>query len=113
MNKLQNIVNQVFIENFTKKPMLVRSPGRVNLIGEHTDYNGGLVLPAAIDKATYLAISHSKKEFGTWISIDMDESVDVYFDTIKPLENHGWANYILGVIEQFKNEALKFNHLIA
>ena len=107
MNKLQNIVNQVFIENFTKKPMLVRSPGRVNLIGEHTDYNGGFVLPAAIDKAAYLAIFPSKKEFGTWISIDMNQSIDIHFDTIKPLENHGWANYILGVVEQFEKRGIK------
>ena len=46
-----------FIEHFKGKPLIVRSPGRVNLIGEHTDYNHGFVLPAAIDKAIYVAIA--------------------------------------------------------
>lgn len=93
--------------------MSVRSPGRVNLIGEHPDYNGIFVLPVAINKAAYLAISPSKKDYGAWVSIDMDEFVDIHFDTIKPLENHGWANYIFGVIEQFENEVSKFGTLIA
>ena len=44
----------VFAES---EPLIVRSPGRVNLIGEHTDYNNGFVLPAAIDKAIYMAVS--------------------------------------------------------
>ncbi len=106
MNNLQVTVNQVFTENFKIQPMIVRSPGRVNLIGEHTDYNGGFVLPAATDKAAYLAISPSNSAIGKWISIDMKESVEVSFDSIKPFEKYGWANYILGVIEQFQNRGL-------
>lgn len=116
MNNLQVIVNQVFNENFNTKPMIVRSPGRVNLIGEHTDYNGGFVLPAAIDKAAYLAISPSNSESGKWISIDMKESVEVSFNSIKFLEKHGWANYILGVIEQFQKRGFivkPFNCVLA
>ena len=54
---LSNLVSQKFQELFNEKPLLVRSPGRVNLIGEHTDYNEGFVLPAAIDKAIYFEIS--------------------------------------------------------
>lgn len=106
MNNLQVTVNQVFNDNFNAKPMIVRSPGRVNLIGEHTDYNGGFVLPAATDNAAYLAISPSDSEFGKWISIDMEESVEISFESIQPLENYGWANYILGVIEQFQKRGL-------
>ena len=83
MNNLQVIVNQVFNDNFNTKPFIVRSPGRVNLIGEHTDYNGGFVLPAAIDKAAYLAISPSDSESGKWISIDMKESVIINFMELK------------------------------
>jgi galactokinase len=116
MNQLQVTVNQVFIDNFKSKPTIVRSPGRVNLIGEHTDYNGGFVLPAAIDKAAYLAILPSNAESGKWISIDMDETIEVDFNSIKFLENHGWANYILGVIEQFQNRGLQvkpFNCVLA
>lgn len=107
MNKLQNTVSQEFRQKFNRSHLMVRSPGRVNLIGEHTDYNGGLVLPAAIDKAAYIAISPSGKDFGTWVSLDMNESVEVFFDTIKPFQNHSWANYILGVVEQFSKRGIK------
>ena len=48
---------QDFLKNFTGDPVIVRSPGRVNIIGEHTDYNNGFVLPAAIDKAIYVAVT--------------------------------------------------------
>lgn len=116
MNQLPNTVKQVFIENFSQEPMLVCSPGRVNLIGEHTDYNGGFVLPAATDKAAYLAIYASDSENGTWISIDMDEKVEVDFKVITEMPNHRWANYILGVIEQFQKRGIKvrpFNCVMA
>jgi galactokinase len=48
---------QKYSELFEGAPLIVRSPGRINVIGEHTDYNEGFVLPAAIDKAAYIAIS--------------------------------------------------------
>ena len=51
------IVRKHFIERFRKEPMVVRSPGRINLIGEHTDYNDGFVMPAAIDKGIVFAIA--------------------------------------------------------
>ena len=51
------ITNFQTIFSTQSKPLVVRSPGRVNIIGEHTDYNEGYVLPAAIDKAAYLAVA--------------------------------------------------------
>lgn len=116
MNQIRDLVSQVFTDNFHQKPILVRSPGRVNLIGEHTDYNGGFVLPAATDKAAYLAVNPSDSEKGTWISVDMHERVEVDFSQIIQMPNHRWANYILGVIEQFKNRGIKvqpFNCVLA
>jgi galactokinase len=116
MNGLQMTVNQVFKDNFNQKPMIIRSPGRVNLIGEHTDYNGGFVLPAAIDKAAFLAIAPSNSKKGKWISIDMKEYVEIDFSEIKPQINHHWADYILGVIQQFENRGMKvqpFNCVLA
>ncbi|MEY3948494.1 MAG: galactokinase [Bacteroidota bacterium] len=55
---MKNELTRLFIEQFQASPqVIVRSPGRVNIIGEHADYNNGFVLPAAIDKAAYIAIS--------------------------------------------------------
>ncbi|WP_395805251.1 galactokinase family protein, partial [Daejeonella sp.] len=59
MNPIFNYPDKVkkkFLELFNQEPLIVRSPGRINLIGEHTDYNLGFVLPAAINKAIYLGI---------------------------------------------------------
>ena len=79
---------------------VVRSPGRINLIGEHTDYNEGFVLPAAIDKAVYVTV---QKVTGTKLylhSVDFNESVEINVSDIKPVFGH-WSTYILGVIDQF------------
>jgi galactokinase len=102
MENLQTVVSNIFIENFKSEPTVFCSPGRVNLIGEHTDYNGGFVLPAAVDKAAYLAISPSASNTGTWISIDLGNSVDLDFKNLLPLKENTWANYILGVVIQFE-----------
>ena len=51
-------LKEKFKSLYNEEPMIVRSPGRVNIIGEHTDYNEGFVLPAAIDKAIYIAITN-------------------------------------------------------
>lgn len=77
----------------------VRSPGRINLIGEHTDYNNGFVLPAAIDKAVYVAIEKNTGNKISLYSIDFNESVEVELADIKPVPGH-WSTYILGVVDQ-------------
>jgi galactokinase len=53
---LAKTVHDIYVKEFGTAPRIFTAPGRVNIIGEHTDYNGGFVLPAAIDKAAYLAI---------------------------------------------------------
>ena len=116
MSILSDQIKHIFLENFNQKPIIVRSPGRVNLIGEHTDYNGGFVLPAATDKAAYLAIFPSQSYTCTWISLDMNSQVSLDFNEIKPLSENTWANYILGVVQQFENRGMKvppFNCVIA
>ncbi len=101
MHPLISQINDIFKAHFSSQALFVRAPGRINLIGEHTDYNGGLVLPAAIDKATYLAIAPASSGTGTWISVDMNDHISVDFQTIISSPDHQWANYILGVIEQY------------
>lgn len=94
---------ELFFEEFGTKPIIVHSPGRVNLIGEHTDYNNGFVLPAAIDKKIVLAMAANSKNQIRLVAADMDQEV---FETAISLtyksSDLGWPNYILGVVDQLQ-----------
>jgi galactokinase len=83
----------------TSASLVVQSPGRINLIGEHTDYNNGFVLPAAIDKCVQVAIT--KRTDGTihMHAIDLQESVIVPAVAMQPHAT-SWVNYIIGVVVQ-------------
>ena len=104
-NKLKAIEKK-FIEIFHVDPLIVRSPGRVNLIGEHTDYNNGFVLPAAIDKAIYFAISSRSDNICKLFASDMNESFDFSIDKLIYSEK-GWPNYLMGVVDQLKKRDYK------
>ncbi|GAB3561221.1 galactokinase [Spirosoma luteolum] len=81
-------------------PVLVCSPGRVNLIGEHTDYNHGFVMPAAIDKAIYLAAGLRTDNRVHFFALDLDEHYEADLSDLAP--THTWADYLLGVVAQFR-----------
>jgi galactokinase len=93
-------LKQAFKEIFDTEPMLVKSPGRINIIGEHTDYNGGLVMPAAINKAVYVAIS---KREDSEIHLFSESYQEKYIGNINDVKksDKAWANYILGVVDGF------------
>jgi galactokinase len=91
-------IQRIFNTKFSAKPLVVRSPGRVNLIGEHTDYNQGLVLPAAIDQAIYVAIAKSDSQTVCLYSPQFDESYAVELKDIAPSKH--WHTYVLGVVHQ-------------
>lgn len=91
----------VFSENFTGEPLIVRSSGRVNIIGEHTDYNEGFVLPAAIDKAAYIAISLRDDDEIHLIANDLNKKLSTSLSALHPSIENIWPNYILGVVAQF------------
>jgi galactokinase len=101
MHPIINTIQQKFEQTFSEKPLIVRAPGRVNLIGEHTDYNDGFVLPAAINKAIYLGVSKRADDQIHLVSIDLNES---FTGTVNKLEKTAphWTLYILGVVEQFQ-----------
>ena len=89
-----------FRQIYNEQPLMVRSPGRVNLIGEHTDYNMGFVLPAAIDKSIYFAVAPRSDETCRIFSVDMnDEHTFLLSDLRRSLK--GWPDYITGVVDQF------------
>lgn len=101
-DKLENIITSKYRAHFDSEPIVVFAPGRVNLIGEHTDYNNGYVFPAAINKGIYLAIGKANDQ-STILSHDMLDSFSFsVHDDLRPTSNGGWQNYILGVVKQMK-----------
>ncbi len=93
---------QRFKERFNAEPLLVRSPGRINLIGEHTDYNDGYVLPAAIDKAVFIAIAKSDTPQSRYIAVDMEEEYEGTTADIRNIKGH-WSAYINGIVDQLQD----------
>jgi galactokinase len=94
-------LSNTFSESFQQKPLIVRSPGRINIIGEHTDYNEGFVLPAAIDKAAFIAISLREDDEIHLRAMDLNESFSSRLTDLKPEGDISWPNYILGTAAQF------------
>ncbi len=106
--ELAKKIKNKFVQLYNELPKIFRSPGRINLIGEHTDYNLGYVLPAAIDKIIYLAITPRNDMQCKIFAYDMNEFLECSLDIIKKSEKH-WANFLLGVIDQFKKASHNFN----
>ena len=85
------------------------SPGRVNLIGEHTDYNGGYVFPCALSFGTYLLIGKNEDKLMRFKSLNMPEVTELPLDKLTtPLPNNHWVNYPLGCFAQFIKKGVKF-----
>ncbi len=92
----------VFEKEYSKKPSLtIQAPGRINLIGEHTDYNMGLVFPAAIDKRMYFAFEPNKSNEINLFAYDKDSKVNLILSDLS--SDKLWANYCIGIINEFQN----------
>ncbi|MFT7197711.1 MAG: galactokinase [Marinoscillum sp.] len=101
--ELVSAVKASFAKNFGEMPLLVRAPGRINVIGEHTDYNMGFVLPAAVGQGTYFAMAKSNdKEACSLISLDLNDRYDFKLSEMAPLGQDSWQNYILGVVAEIQ-----------
>lgn len=103
-NALKNQVKDLFISKFKQEPVLIFSPGRINLIGEHTDYNDGFAFPAAINKGIFLAIQKTNNTSSTIHALDVDESFELTLNNLKPIAEGNWENYIIGVIAELQNK---------
>src|SRR5947209_14491622 len=90
-------LQQKFNIAFGSQPRLFRAPGRVNLIGEHTDYNDGFVMPAAIDLSTYVAIAPRDDQLLVIVSEGFDEAAEFNLDRHPPHGNGHWSDYVRGV----------------
>ncbi|KAA8994922.1 galactokinase [Affinibrenneria salicis] len=103
--KLSHHTQSLFEQKFGYAPALtVRAPGRVNLIGEHTDYNDGFVLPCAINYQTVISCSKRDDDQVRAIAADYDNQQD-QFSLSAPIERHPayrWADYVRGVIKHLQ-----------
>lgn len=111
-----NKIKQAFIQRFHKNPLMVAAPGRINLIGEHVDYNQGLVFPAAINKYIYGAISLSEKSTSHIIALDKDDAIEIKLNAVQKHSKGYWANYISGVVYGIQKRGKKihnFNYIFA
>lgn len=101
---LVNSISNDFLARFSKKPFLFVAPGRINLIGEHTDYNEGFAMPAAIDKEIIFAVAPSGNDRCNIFSKDLQEGVTFSIYDLNPGEV--WINYLMGVIDGFQRRGL-------
>jgi galactokinase len=92
-------VREEFIRRFGGEPALYRSPGRVNLIGEHTDYNEGFVLPAAIDRSMLIAVAPRADRRIALYAVDRGEGHEADLDRLERTPAR-WPDYLLGVADR-------------
>lgn len=86
----------------TTPEKIVLSPGRINIIGEHIDYNDGYVLPAAIDKIVCFGFKKNNTNTSKIIAIDLDDEFEINLTETPQLNEKVWTNYLRGVINQLK-----------
>lgn len=91
-------IESIFHQKFEGKPLIVRSPGRINIIGEHVDYNDGYVLPAAIDKYIYVAIDKRNDDIIGLYSVNFDVKIEIELNNLKP--SNDFSTYVFGVVDQ-------------
>ena len=99
MNNIATNVSNIFKEKFSSTPNRYYSPGRINLIGEHIDYNDGYVMPAAIDKGIYYAVAANDTDTINFYAADYEESLSIAIIDIKKMDS--WKNYVLSVVNEF------------
>ncbi len=95
--EILNRLSATFFSRYGSKPRIFRAPGRVNLIGEHTDYNEGLVLPAAIDLYTWTAIASRNDRTVAVFSQNLNETAEIDLNSVSASPRDHWLDYVQGV----------------
>ncbi|WP_339629888.1 galactokinase [uncultured Maribacter sp.] len=94
-----------FKENYNGNPLIIKAPGRINLIGEHTDYNEGLVLPASIEKGIYFAVSANNIEvIKIEAFLSQPEKIEFALNGTHKKFKSFWGNYFKAIIEILNSE---------
>lgn len=106
--------SEKFFEKFgdrNNNPVLYFSPGRVNLIGEHTDYNGGFVFPCALNYGTYLLIRKTPGKILKFSTLNFNEDSETEIKSLSVKTSEKWINYPLGVINEFLKAGVEISGL--
>jgi len=105
MTDLEKLMEKEFHERFGTPPLLIQSPGRINLIGEHVDYNLGFVLPGAIDKHFVFAVAPSTSDHNRIYAHDFQKLSEFSPDELT--QGAQWFNYFMGVVDGFRKQGKK------
>ncbi|MCS6861493.1 MAG: galactokinase [Abditibacteriales bacterium] len=103
MSELKGHLRNLFTEHFgapRSDAVLIRAPGRVNLIGEHTDYNGGFVLPMAIDRAVWVLAQPRADDAVRVFAAEFNQEATFNLHAIERSDQHLWLNYVMGVAQE-------------
>ena len=103
-----HIIAELFLKKFGEQPHIYRAPGRVNLIGEHTDYNDGFVMPAAIGLDCWIAIcARDDRKLVIWSS-EFPDFTEVDLSSPQPVQPRKiWSDYVVGVAVQLEREGFR------
>jgi galactokinase len=93
---MKSQITQTFQRHFETEPVVVFAPGRINLIGEHTDYQEGFVFPAAIAQGIWVGIAKNNLEVCRAYSLDFEQEFCFELTSMSPKKGH-WATYIMGM----------------
>ncbi len=102
-------LEQRFQNRFGARPQIFRAPGRVNLIGEHTDYNDGFVMPVAIDFSTWVAVSHREDRALHIYSEQFDQGIELSLDGLAGPPRKHWSDFIRGVAGVLEASGLRLS----
>ena len=102
-------VGRAFLERYGRAARIFRAPGRVNLIGEHTDYNGGFVLPMAIERETVVAAAVRADRTVRAFSVGLKEELNFDLDRPNPPRRGVWLDYVEGVARALESRGLKLS----
>jgi galactokinase len=111
--ELKNLLESFFgkYNERQDEPAIFFSPGRVNLIGEHTDYNGGYVFPCALNYGTYLAVRKRKDNILRFSTLNFNEDAVEEINGLFTNSGKKWINYPLGVINEFMKKDVRVSGL--
>ncbi|NVJ87781.1 MAG: galactokinase [Algoriphagus sp.] len=104
---MEGQIRKTFVSLFETEPILAFAPGRINLIGEHTDYQEGFVLPASIQFGIWSAVQKNQLPYCRLYSIDFEEEVTFDWQAFSPRKGH-WSTYVMGFLAQLQQAGYKF-----